>query len=153
MKMRKINFAIETYGQDLVEANEKDSFGPQVPYSERSGPMGKGLVVADGEITQKGWKQLNVDLVKVERNTMEWLNKMFQRAEDHGHAADETLVGWLWYDPKDETQAEIVALGAEGILLEDLSYGKTHNFAFKGTSRFSIVLGGRLFIGEDEEAG
>lgn len=144
--MKKIGFAIELYPDDVIEANVEDSFGPGGDAKDRSKALNSGFVTESGQLTEKGSERLTVDAVQMERNVLIWLRKMFESASDHGHATDGSLVGLVSYDPADKTQKELIKLGKEGIDLFDLSYGSDHEFAYKGTSAFSTVLGGRLFL-------
>lgn len=112
------------------------------------------FLTKEGAITDAGWKQLNEDIPRIERNAMAWLRKTFNSARDDGHSGEE-LVGSVWYDPADERQMELIELaapGAERIDFQDTGFGGFRT-AFDGVSKFgSLVLGGAIvFFDVDEE--
>lgn len=143
---RSGGFAIGTYTQDIVESNAKDHLGPKYgdPH-DRAEAMSAGMVDADGDITPKGWDQLNEDILQLERNSVAWLRKTFESARDEGHGDDE-LIGTFWYDPKKLKQAEMLLMGInERIDMSDSSYGDLAETVWKGVSPFGQdVLGGAI---------
>lgn len=142
---KTMRFAIDFDPEDVIEANAEDNFGESAPEEDRKKARKRGFVTATGKITQKGWDQLNRDILKIESNVVEWMNKLFVRAYVHGHDS-ESLAGIVEYDDADTIQRELIREGKDGIHFADLSYGKYPEFAFKGTSGFSVVIDGRLFF-------
>ena len=145
-------FAIGTYGEDIVEDNAKEHFGPR-GLDDRFEAIERGLVDRQGVITRKGWDQLNRDIGKIERNSLSWLRRKFQNVRDEGHDSYGDLVGTLWFDPRDPAQAYLIDLAAEAgdygraerIDMVDLSYGDLAEVAFDGVSDFGAsVLGGAI---------
>lgn len=139
-------FGIGTYGEDIVESNAEEHYGPKYGNpADRAEAMREGLVDAKGEITHKGWEQLNEDISQLERNSMTWLRKTFESARDEGHG-DEELVGTFWFDPKNLKQAEMLLMGVnDRIDMSDSSYGDLADTVWKGVSPFGqSVLGGSI---------
>lgn len=104
-----------------------------------------------GDITRKGWDQINEDMDRVEANTLAWLRFTFVAVRDEGHDSYGDLVGMLWFDPNNYEQARLVELASqdggrgERIDMVDVSYGDLGNTAFNGISDFGAsVLGGQV---------
>lgn len=147
-------FAIGTYSEDIIEANAKESYGPEYAHpathagSESYEMQKAGLVDAKGQITKKGWEVLNEDVGQLERNSLRWLQKTFEGARDEGHGGynGDELLGTVWFDLDNPHQVETLDIGIdERIDMSDSSYGDLANVVWKGVSRFGeSVLGGAI---------
>lgn len=141
-------FAIGTYHEDVVQDNARERFGPDYgDAAERARAVKAGLVDAKGKITDRGWKQLNKDIMTLESNALAWLRKTFGGASDQGHDAHGDLIGGLSFDPRNATQARNLVVGKdERVDFSDASYGDfARKGAWKGVSRFGQeVLGGGI---------
>jgi hypothetical protein len=139
-------FSIGVYGQDVIESNARDSFGPK--YGDPDGrkkAMRAGFVDAEGNITAKGWDVLNRDTATLEGNALAWMKKKFINVRDEGHDRYDDLAGTFWFDTENTNQAHLVEMGVrERIDMTDTSYGDLANTVWKGTSPFSTVLGGAI---------
>jgi len=108
------------------------------------------MVDREGEITPKGWDQLNDDVDRLENNSLAWLRRKFKGVRDEGHGQYDDLIGTLWFDPTNLEQANLIDLAAdtganERIDMVDSSYGDLADTAFDGVSWFgSFVLGGHV---------
>lgn len=143
-------FAITVEGQHTIEDNARDRVDS---YPEESRQMiAAGLIKADGEITQKGWDQINADIGKIERNSMAWMRQKFQHARDEGHDSHDDLVGTFWFNPDDPEHAYLVDLASqsgrnERVDMIDASYGDLSKTAFDGVSDFGGgLLGGAIYF-------
>ena len=142
-------FAVDFYGQDIIESNAEDSFR-EAGTAQKHEMLATGFIDKQGAITKKGWNQLNKDIAQIERNAMTWLRKTFHNARDEGHGQHEDLIGSFWFDPLDPEQAHLIDLASEGgrqerIDMTDASYGDFADTAFNGASDFgATVLGGSI---------
>jgi hypothetical protein len=145
-------FAIHTDHQDVIESNAREHFGLDYgDAKDRAKMMKAGFVGHQGEITDRGWEQLNKDISTLERNALAWLRKTFISASDQGHGSDGDLFGGLSFDPRSVKQARNIYYGAregrqERIDFTDTSHGDfAGSGAWKGVSDFGQdVLGGHI---------
>jgi hypothetical protein len=165
-KESSAGFAVSTYSQDLIEENANERFSERYGDSQaRNKALREGLIrpgsATSVAITQKGWDLLNKDVLQLERNAMEWLNKVFNRARDEGHDSREDLVGTFWFDPTKVQHAMPIYLASdwgasERIDMTDASYGSLARTAFKSVSAFgSQILGGQIdffAVGAEDQA-
>jgi hypothetical protein len=141
-------FAIGIHDEGVIEDNTRELMSSP---EWRGEMVHDGFVTKDGEITRKGWDQLNADIVKVERNSLSWLRRTFNHVRDDGHSSHDELVGSFWFDPTDYNHAWLVELASpspgrsERIDMVDSSYGDLASYALNGISRFGeSVLGGQI---------
>ena len=141
-------FVVFTYHEDIIKDNARDRFGPvHGDAVERAKRMRAHLVDAQGEITDRGWEQLNKDISTLERNALAWLRKTFGHASDQGHDSHGDLIGSLSFDPHSPEQAYNIVIGKnERVDFSDTSYGNlARSGAWKGVSTFGQdVLGGHI---------
>jgi hypothetical protein len=72
------------------------------------------LVDADGEITDKGLRQLKRDVTQMQRNVVRWLRDTFQRVIDVRLLSDGDILGTFLYEHADVRQNDMVQSIAEG---------------------------------------
>lgn len=138
---REGGFSIGTYDQSLIEEN-MDGLGSE---NARSHLVKQGLITEANKLTEAGYEHLNNDIVRLERNALDWLKKTFNSVRDEGHNHDD-LVGTFWWDPTNKNQLEEIAIGlSERVDMSDASYGTLSRDAWKGVSSFGqLVLGGAI---------
>lgn len=140
-------FAVQTYDQSLIEENARDKFTSRGEYAaDRPILLADKLIRGDGQITDRGWEQLNKDVQRLEINALRWLQKRFINARDEGHDKHDDLIGTLWFDPDDADQMELIELGEiERIDMTDGSFGNLVDDVWMGVSDFGVcVLGGSI---------
>lgn len=145
-------FAIDTYDEHLVEDNATEHFGPRGDKEDRAKAQSAGHVDKAGKITERGWKILNADIEKLERNAMRWLRKNFPSVRDEGHDSHGDLAGTVWFDPDNKEQAETIEMGTdERIDMVDASYGDLSDTVWEGVSDLGVsVLGGAIHFYDRE---
>lgn len=136
-------FAVAIGHESLIEDNIRDRITDKHYTNDKSvqEALKKKWVTPEGNITDKGWVQLNKDIQKIERNAVAWLSKTFSGASDQGHGNDD-LIGNVQVKHTDKKQmkkfgGEFVNKGTyinrEGGM--NSSFGNRDFMAFmKGTS-------------------
>jgi hypothetical protein len=138
-------FAIGLYDQGIIKDNARDADPEQ-----KQETLSSGFTDKRGEITRKGWDQINEDTVRIERNALAWMRQKFGTVRDDGHDGHDDLVGSFWFDPHNPEQADLIELAAdtgrqERIDMVDTSFGDLGRTAFYGISDFGAsVLGGAI---------
>lgn len=95
---------------------------------------------ADGLISVKGWSALNHARHAIENNIIAWLGEVFHSVQVDGYTADANggyLVGYVWYDPRDQRQTELVEdpLNIGAVDSRELS-----DWAWRGIARFPMEV-------------
>ena len=144
-------FAIGTYDAQHIEDNARERADARYGEPEWRDEMARrGLIDQEGEISDRGWAQLNRDIDRIERNALAWMRSTFNNVRDEGHDQYDDLRGTFWFDPTNDTQAWLVELASpsghnERIDMSDASYGDLADTAFTGVSDFGAsVLGGQI---------
>ena len=155
-------FAIHTDHEDVTKDNARERFGTNYgDAKDRAKRMKEGLVDAEGEITRRGWDQLQKDIRTLENNALAWLRKTFSGVRDEGHDAYGDVIGGLSFDPLAVDQARNIYYGAregrqERIDFNDSGHGDFAGSAgaWKGVSTFGQeLLGGHItFFDVDKNA-
>jgi hypothetical protein len=140
-------FNVHTDGQDLVEENARERFGPRYgDPKDRAEALRHGWVDKNGNITREGWDILVQDLRRLEDNSVSWLRSKFVSVRDEGHDSYGDLIGAIWFDLDDPEQVHQLDMGLrERVDMSDSSYGDLAHSVWKGVSDFGqSVLGGAI---------